>query len=167
MAYDLLTLTNRTATTLTFNLSDAESFAEGYTVSLYNLQQTTVLQQAITDSNGNATFVRLTPETGYYAYYSDAGYTGGTTLADKPREAMESQWADLASKVKAKADSSSIGNATITITNNGATVDSFTTNASSAKTIALSAPVITVQSTDPGEGVALAANNFIAVYSAS
>lgn len=28
-------------------------------------------------------------------------------------------------------------------------------------------PVITMQSTDPGEGVSLAANNFIAVYSAS
>lgn len=59
-----------------------------------------------------------------------------------------------------------VNDSTITITNNGSTVDSFTTNASSAKTIALSAPVITMQTTDPGEGVALAANNFIAVYSA-
>ena len=55
---------------------------------------------------------------------------------------------------------------TITISNNGTTVDSFTTNASSNKTIALSYPVITMQSTDPGEGVALAANNFIAYYEA-
>lgn len=57
-----------------------------------------------------------------------------------------------------------VNDSTITITNNGTTVDSFTTNASSAKTIALSAPVITMSSTDPGEGVALAANNFIAYY---
>lgn len=57
-----------------------------------------------------------------------------------------------------------VNNSTITITNNGSTVDSFTTNASTGKTIALSAPVITMQTTDPGEGVALAANNFIAVY---
>ena len=57
-----------------------------------------------------------------------------------------------------------VNDSTITITNNGSTVDSFTTNASSAKTIALSAPVITMSSTDPGEGSALAANNFVAVY---
>ena len=60
-----------------------------------------------------------------------------------------------------------VNDSTITITNNGTTVDSFTTNAASAKTIALSAPVITMTTTDPGEGAPLAANNFIAVYSAS
>lgn len=57
-----------------------------------------------------------------------------------------------------------VNNSTITITNNGLTVDSFTTNAASAKTIALSAPVITMTTTDPGEGQPLPANNFIAVY---
>ncbi len=56
---------------------------------------------------------------------------------------------------------------TITIANNNSTVDSFSTNAASGKTINLSYPEITVQSTDPGEGVALAANHFIAVYDAS
>lgn len=60
----------------------------------------------------------------------------------------------------------SANNKTITISNNGTTVDSFTTNASSNKTIALSYPEITMTSTDPGEGVALAANNFIAYYEA-
>lgn len=54
---------------------------------------------------------------------------------------------------------------TITLTNNGSSVGSFTTNSSTSKTIAFSAPVITMQSTDPGEGVALAANHFIAVFS--
>lgn len=58
-----------------------------------------------------------------------------------------------------------VNNSTITITNNGTTVDSFTTNASSAKTIALTSPVITMTTTDPGEGASLAANHFIAVYS--
>lgn len=57
-----------------------------------------------------------------------------------------------------------VNNSTITFTNNGTTVDSFTTNAASAKTIALSAPVVTVTNTDPGAGSALAANNFVAVY---
>lgn len=65
------------------------------------------------------------------------------------------------------ATNTSANNSTISITNNGSAVDSFTTNASAAKTIALSYPEITVQSTDPGEGVALAANHFIAYYEAS
>ena len=59
-----------------------------------------------------------------------------------------------------------VNNSTISFTNNGTAVDSFTTNASSAKTIDFSAPVITMTTTDPGEGASLAANNFIAVYSA-
>lgn len=59
-----------------------------------------------------------------------------------------------------------VNDATITITNNGSTVDSFTTNAGTNKTIALSAPVITLQTTDPGTGATLAANHFIAVYTA-
>ena len=57
-----------------------------------------------------------------------------------------------------------VNDSTITITNNGTTVDSFTTNAASNKTIALAAPTITMTSTDPGEGAALAANSFIGVY---
>lgn len=57
-----------------------------------------------------------------------------------------------------------VNDSTITITNNGTTVDSFTTNTGSDKTIALSAPVITMTNVDPGEGSPLAANNFIAVY---
>lgn len=55
----------------------------------------------------------------------------------------------------------------ISLTNNGSALDSFTVNASSNKTIALGYPIITMTSTDPGEGSPLAANNFIAVYSAS
>lgn len=90
-----------------------------------------------------------------------------TTLADNPKIALESQWEDLATRIKAKAESTDIptvNNSTITITNNGTTVDTFTTNASADKTIALSAPVITMSATDPGEGVALEANHFIAVF---
>ena len=61
----------------------------------------------------------------------------------------------------------SANNKTITFTNNAVTVDSFTTNTSSNKTIELPYPNITVTDTDPGEGVALAANNFIAFYGAN
>lgn len=50
-----------------------------------------------------------------------------------PRTATEGQWADLAARVKAKADASNV-------------------------------PNITMTNVDPGEGSALAANNYIAVY---
>lgn len=60
-----------------------------------------------------------------------------------------------------------VGDATITIKNNSEVIDSFTVNASADKDIDIAAPVITMTSTDPGEGVPLAANHFIAVYDAS
>lgn len=69
--------------------------------------------------------------------------------------------------IKNKPTIPTVGNGTITFTNNGTTVGSFTANATADTTVALSAPVITMQASDPGEGVALAANNFIAVYDAS
>lgn len=60
-----------------------------------------------------------------------------------------------------------VNNSTITLTNNGTTVGSFTTNAATSKSIDFSTPVITMQSTDPGEGSPLAENTFVAVYNAS
>lgn len=86
-----------------------------------------------------------------------------TETADLATVATTGAYSDLSGKPTIP----TVNDTTITITNNGTTVDSFTTNASSTKTIALSAPVITMTSTDPGEGSPLAANNFIAVYSAS
>ena len=57
-----------------------------------------------------------------------------------------------------------VNDATLTIQKNGATVQTFTANSSTSKTANITVPVITVTDTDPGEGAALAANNFIAVY---
>lgn len=57
-----------------------------------------------------------------------------------------------------------VNDSTVTVTNNGTSKGSFTTNQSAAETIALDYPEITMQTTDPGEGVALAANHFIGVY---
>lgn len=54
--------------------------------------------------------------------------------------------------------------ATLTIQKNGVTVQTFTADSSTNKTANITVPVITVQDTDPGEGAALAANHFIAVY---
>ncbi len=58
-----------------------------------------------------------------------------------------------------------VNNATLTIQKNGATVQTFTANASDNVTANITVPNITLQTTDPGEGSALAANNFIGVYS--
>lgn len=59
-----------------------------------------------------------------------------------------------------------VNNATLTIQQNGTSVATFTANSSTNATANITAPVITMQTTDPGEGSPLAANNFIAVYSA-
>lgn len=95
--------------------------------------------------------------------YTDTKLADYTPTANLATVATTGAYSDLSGQPTIP----TVNDSTITITNNGTTVDSFTTNASSAKTIALSAPVITIQTTDPGEGVALAANNFIAVVSAS
>lgn len=57
-----------------------------------------------------------------------------------------------------------VNNATLTIQKNGSTVQTFTANSSSNKTANISVPVITVTDVDPGEGAALAADSFVAVY---
>lgn len=57
-----------------------------------------------------------------------------------------------------------VNDSNVTVTNNGTSKGSFTTNQSAAGTIALDYPEITMTTTDPGEGAALAANHFIGVY---
>lgn len=57
-----------------------------------------------------------------------------------------------------------VNNATLTIQKNGSNVATFTANSSTNTTANITVPTITMQTTDPGEGAALAANNFIAVY---
>lgn len=69
--------------------------------------------------------------------------------------------------VAMKTDIPTVNNATLTIQKNGTSVGTFSANASSNVTANIEVPVITMQTTDPGEGSALAAGHFIAVYSAS
>lgn len=57
-----------------------------------------------------------------------------------PKTATQAQWEDLVARIKAKADSNSIGNATITIQKNSAKVDDFTTNTNTDKTINITVP---------------------------
>ena len=67
-----------------------------------------------------------TPET--FVSLQQVAFTDNT-----PKTATQTQWEDLATRIKAKADSADI-------------------------------PTITMTNVDPGEGSALAANNFIGVY---
>lgn len=108
----------------------------------------------------------------------------GQVFAESDGTGSVNGWDTLNNTVAAKADASSlasvatsgsyndllnkptIGNATITLQQNGTNIDTFTTNASSNKNIDLPIPKFTLQTTDPGEGATLAANNFIAVYEA-
>lgn len=57
-----------------------------------------------------------------------------------PRTATEAQWNDLVTRIKAKADNSAIKDSTITIEKNSTTVDSFTLNQASNKTINITVP---------------------------
>ena len=57
-----------------------------------------------------------------------------------------------------------VNDATLTIQQNGTDVATFTANSSTNATANITAPVITMTTTDPGEGSALADNNYIGVY---
>lgn len=62
------------------------------------------------------------------------------------------------------ADVPAPNDATLTIQKNGTTVQTFTANSATNKTANITVPVFTLTDTDPGEGGALAADNFIGVY---
>lgn len=57
-----------------------------------------------------------------------------------------------------------VNDATLTIQKNGTNVATFTANSSTNATANIEVPVITMTTTDPGEGSALAANNLLGVY---
>lgn len=57
-----------------------------------------------------------------------------------------------------------VHNGTLTIQSNGTNVATFSADSATNVTANVTSPIITMTTTDPGEGAALAANNFIAVY---
>lgn len=57
-------------------------------------------------------------------------------------------------------------NGQLTIQQNGTTVTTFTANQQNNTTANIETPVITMTTTDPGDGQPLEANHFIAVYEA-
>lgn len=93
---------------------------------------------------------------------TDTTYSAGTGLS-----LTGTTFAVDSTTVAMKTDIPTVNNATLTIQKNGTSVGTFTANASSNVTANIEVPVITMQTTDPGEGQPLAANNFIAVYDAS
>lgn len=99
---------------------------------------------------------------------SSADKTKLNSIASGAEVNVQSDWnvSDNSSDafIKNKPTIPTVNNSTITVTNNGASKGTFTTNQASASTVALDYPVITVTDTDPGEGAPLAANNFVAVY---
>lgn len=77
---------------------------------IYASDGTTVVQSGTSPGTSLVTVTGLTPSTEYIA---EAGGVAGTretftTLSDDPKVATESQWADLASRVKAKADATDV-----------------------------------------------------------
>ena len=100
-----------------------------------DIQNQTDLQNALQTATGGAEAVAKA--------YTDAQLANYTKTADLP----------------------AVNNGTLTITNNGSTIGTFTANSASNQTVEVGAPVITMTSTDPGEGSPLAANHFIFVYS--
>ena len=114
-------------------------------------------------------FNKYTPSANLAIVATTGSYNDLTNKPSIPAAQVNSDWNAVSgvAQILNKPTIPTVNDSTITFTNNGTTVDSFTTNASSAKTIAFSAPVITMTSTDPGEGQPLDSNNFIGVYSAS
>ena len=74
-------------------------------ITLYASNGTTVIATGTTPASGNTyvTFTGLTPNTTYEVVWDNYPVTreSFTTLPDSPKVAMESQWADLASRIKA------------------------------------------------------------------
>lgn len=57
-----------------------------------------------------------------------------------------------------------VNNGSLMIIQNGSTLATFTANSATNSVATINSPVITMTTTDPGEGSVLAANNFIGVY---
>lgn len=93
--------------------------------------------------------------------------TTGVLSADAQTQ-VQSDWSQSDNTkvdyIKNKPTIPTVNDATLTIQQNGTNVATFTANSATNATANITAPVITMTDTDPGEGQPLSANNFIAVY---
>lgn len=164
MAYTLTaTYDNPPSATLTLTSDSAFSTTPRYRFKIYSDSEGTQLVTNsgwITLSEASTTITYTVASINSGTYYVTAESDDPQTfvslqevvLADNtPKTATQSQWADLASRVKAKANTSSLS----TVATSGSYVD-----LSNKPTV----PTITMTTTDPGEGSALADNNYVAVY---
>lgn len=164
MAYTLTaTYDNPPSAVLTLTSDSAFSTTPRYRFKIYSDSEGTQLVTNsgwITLSEASTTITYTVASINSGTYYVTAESDDPQTfvslqevvLADNtPKTATQSQWADLASRVKAKANTSSLS----TVATSGSYVD-----LSNKPTV----PTITMTTTDPGEGSALADNNYVAVY---
>ena len=97
---------------------------------------------------------------------TSGSYTDLSNKPTIPAAQVNADWSATSGKAQIlnKPTIPTVNNATLTIQKNGTNVATFTANSASNATANITVPVITLQTTDPGEGSTLAANNFIAVY---
>lgn len=93
-------------TSVTVHTWEVEGFdVHNQNVTLYASDGTTVVDTRTTPASGNTyvTFTGLTPNTTYEVVWDNYPATreSFTTLPDRPKVALESQWADLANRIKA------------------------------------------------------------------
>ena len=93
-------------TSVTVHTWEVEGFnTHNQNITLYASDGTTVVDTGTTPASGNTyvTFTGLTPNTTYEVVWNNYPVTreSFTTLPDSHKVAMESQWADLASRIKA------------------------------------------------------------------
>lgn len=138
-----------------------------WTVTTRDMTSKVVAGTNMTSSYSNGTLTLNATDTTYSDFVgATSGAAGTAGLVPAPASGETSKYL--------KSDGTwdtitvpTVNDATLTIQKNGTSVGTFTANASSNVTADIEVPVITMTSTDPGEGGALAANNFIAVYNAS
>lgn len=117
------------------------------------LQNTVAGKQDALTAGSNVSIINNTISATDTTYSAGTGLTlNGTTFG------IDS------SVVALQTDIPTVNNATLTVQQNGTNVAVFSANSATNATANIVSPTITMTDTDPGEGIALGANEFIAVY---
>ena len=113
-------------------------------------------------------FANYTPTADLAAVATSGAYSDLIGTPTIPAAQIQSDWTQADNTkvdyIKNKPTIPTVNNATLTIQRNGTNVATFTANSATNATANIETPVISMTTTDPGEGSALAANNFTAVY---
>ena len=141
-----LTKKSATDTSLVIEVTTLPTGGEGVSLVVAaelnaSVVSSTTVTTALEGQSVDATITGLSASTEYTITAKESGTAAATSITattkaagyDDPKTATQEQWENLADRIKAKADTSTV-------------------------------PTITMTTTDPGEGSALAANNYLAVY---